>query len=268
MFEDAASWSGLWPSTVGFVISSVKDGLNKLPNLQEISDLAQRSVKKACKRFGLYLSEVMHICRRVKKLSADARDWYHRMSSWKRNALEEAMQGIYTGVRHACEVMDDRREMFGSARFSQREFSSTGRLKSYYRQTYEILASSILVRTVCRAVFGSDVDSFVADCEGTLEARGAKRKRIVAAYWDNQFEEEHRLMNLACAPNYDLALYRPIAIPAQQRPKTQGKFYSPVPLIKMPVAMMERLLSGFPLPAGTHQNKNRWWSAGCCGLPC
>ena len=69
MFEDAASWSGLWPSTVGFLISSVKDDLNKLPNLQEISDLAQRSVKKACKRFGLYLSEVMHICRRVKKLS-------------------------------------------------------------------------------------------------------------------------------------------------------------------------------------------------------
>ena len=42
----------------------MKDGLNKPPNLQEITDLAQRSVKKACKRFGLYLSEVMHICRR------------------------------------------------------------------------------------------------------------------------------------------------------------------------------------------------------------
>ena len=32
-----------------------------------------------------------------------------------------------------------------------------------------------------------------------------------------------------------------------QEPKPQGKFYSPVGMIEMPVAMMERLLSGFPL---------------------
>jgi hypothetical protein len=191
----------------------------------------------------------MHICRRVKKLCADALDWFNRLSDARRDAIEDATEGIRGAVRYACDVMADRREKFGcgSVLFSQREFSSTGRLKSYYRQTYEILASSILVRTVCRAVFGSDVDSFVADCEGTLEARGAKRKRIVAAYWDNQLEEEHRLMNLACDPNYNLAFYRPIAIPAPPRPKPQGKFYSPVGMIEMPVAMMERLLSGFPL---------------------
>jgi hypothetical protein len=267
-FHDASAWSGLWPSTVGWVISNVNGWLDKLPNLQAITDLAQRSVKKACKQFDLYLSEVMHICRRVKKLSADARDWYDRMSSWKRNALEEAMQGIHAGIRDACEVMDDRREMFGSARFSQREFSSTGRLKSYYRQTYEILTSSILVRTVCRAVFGSNVDVFVDDCGATMRSRSAMRGKVVDAYRENQAAEEYRLMDLAQDPDYDLALYRPIAIPSQPRPKPQGKFYSPVPLIKMPVAMMERLLSGFPLPAGTHQDKNREWSAGCCGLPC
>jgi hypothetical protein len=145
--------------------------------------------------------------------------------------------------------MADRREKFGcgSVLFSQREFSSTGRLKSYYRQAYEILKSSILVRTVCREVFSREVEVFIEDCEFTMRSRSAMRKKIVAVYWDNQLEEEHRLMNLACDPNYNLALYRPIAIPAPPRPKPQGKFYSPVGVIEMPVAMMERLLSGFPL---------------------
>jgi hypothetical protein len=222
---------GLWKITIDFVVRDVQQWLSQRNDLFVIDALARKNFAKCCAHYRLLRSELVYVCNIARRLKRRAEQWWSNLSDEQREVRTQALAGVEI-AKSAGLARIARRTGRLSLEFTQREFHSTGKLKSYFRSAFLAITATVHTALAMRLTLGPEIDDFVRVCHYTLAARSARQQETI-----NKWLQSKQLQQ-----PFDL-----LERTRDHPPRRRSKYVSPVPDTIPPPSEFAELFAGMPL---------------------